>query len=158
MEMTSPSFHSYVFDVDQTTFDFSWPGEVTADLYSVGDGNEVEDFIGFPPGMIALIERGTTNFSEKVSKARDAGASAAIIYDNAFIPIHGGSYGGGSPFIPSVMSTRQVGLDFLDLMRDGPVTVHLLVQEVDPVPEPSTWLLFAGGLLGLAWLRRRHLG
>jgi hypothetical protein len=155
LERTAPGFQSYAFNVDQTTFDFSMPGEVTAELFWVGDGNETTDFLGFPAGRMALIERGVTAFSEKVSKAMDAGASAAIIYDNLFIPIHGGSYGGGNPYIPSVMTTRQVGLDLLGLMSDGPVTVHMVVRDVPPVPEPGTWLLLTGGLLGLVGMRRR---
>jgi hypothetical protein len=154
MEMTIPSFHSYAFDIDQTTFSFSFPGEATAFLYSVGNGNLDSNFVGFPVGDIALIERGgNVPFSVKISNARDAGASGAIIYDNQVInPIFHGSYGGGDPYIPSVMTTRQVGLDLLDLMKNGPVTVHLLVQNV---PEPTTMLLLVSGLIGLVAVRRR---
>ena len=31
-----------------------------------------------------------------------------------------------------------------------------LIQQDNSVPEPSTWLLMGGGLVGLGWLRRRR--
>lgn len=44
-------------------------------------GCEAADFDGFVPGNIALIQRGTCSFAEKVANAASAGAKAAIIFN-----------------------------------------------------------------------------
>ncbi|MCB1055290.1 MAG: M36 family metallopeptidase, partial [Acidobacteria bacterium] len=42
-----------------------------------------ESFVGFTPGHIALIDRGTCAFTVKVKNAQNAGAAAAIVVNNA---------------------------------------------------------------------------
>ncbi|RJK98165.1 M20/M25/M40 family metallo-hydrolase [Vallicoccus soli] len=44
-------------------------------------GCEPEDFEGFPEGAVALLQRGTCDFGLKAQNASEAGASAAIIYN-----------------------------------------------------------------------------
>lgn len=44
-------------------------------------GCEAEDFAGFPAGNIALIQRGTCPFGQKVELAQKAGASGVIIFN-----------------------------------------------------------------------------
>ena len=44
-------------------------------------GCSSSDFLGFPSGSIALIQRGSCTFREKVEFAQDAGASAVIIFN-----------------------------------------------------------------------------
>jgi subtilisin family serine protease len=56
-------------------------GGLTATIYDCGLGYE-DDFPDEVDGNIALISRGVINFSLKVQNAMDAGAIAAIIYDN----------------------------------------------------------------------------
>ncbi|WP_249187169.1 M20/M25/M40 family metallo-hydrolase [Nocardiopsis sp. MG754419] len=41
-----------------------------------------EQFADFPEGHIALVKRGSCPFGEKVQNAADAGASAALVYNN----------------------------------------------------------------------------
>ena len=51
------------------------------------DGTTPEnDFVGFPAGAIALMQRGTCSFAEKVVNAQAAGASAAIIFNQGNTP------------------------------------------------------------------------
>jgi Zn-dependent M28 family amino/carboxypeptidase len=49
-------------------------------------GCEDADFAGFPSGAIALIQRGTCTFAEKVVNAQEAGASGAIIFNQGNNP------------------------------------------------------------------------
>ena len=48
---------------------------------SSASGCSASDFVGFGIGNIALIQRGTCNFSVKVANAEAAGASAAVIFN-----------------------------------------------------------------------------
>lgn len=54
---------------------------VTGMIYDCGIGNP-EDFPAAVDGNIALIQRGTLTFATKVTNAMNAGARAAIIYNN----------------------------------------------------------------------------
>ena len=66
-------------------------GDVTAPLFAVDlripstggstSGCEAADFVGFPAGAIALIQRGTCDFVVKVQNAINAGASAVILFN-----------------------------------------------------------------------------
>lgn len=68
-----------------------------------------EDFPAAVNGNIALIERGTLNFSVKVQNAMDAGAKAAIIYNRepgSFL----GTLQTAGDWIPSLSITQADGL------------------------------------------------
>ena len=81
----------YVEDEDFAAMSYSGSGNVNApvqavDINLVGDrastsGCEDTDFAGFTPGNIALIQRGTCFFREKVDNAAEAGASAVIVFN-----------------------------------------------------------------------------
>ena len=91
LERVSPNPTVYVDQEDFDIMEFSGSGDVTAavtavDLNLVGDrastsGCEAADFAGFPAGNIALIQRGTCSFRQKVDNAAAGGASAAIIFN-----------------------------------------------------------------------------
>ena len=70
-----------------------------------------EDFPAAVSGNIALILRGTLNFSDKVANAKNAGAIAAIIYDHTAGPLTTGSWTLGAPgsWIPSLQVTQATG-------------------------------------------------
>jgi Zn-dependent M28 family amino/carboxypeptidase len=53
-------------------------------------GCEAADFLGFPAGNIALVQRGTCNFSIKAINAEAAGASAVIIFNQGNDPTREG--------------------------------------------------------------------
>ena len=54
------------------------PGEAASTSNS---GCEAEDFLGFTAGNIALVQRGTCDFSVKAANAFDAGAVGVIIFN-----------------------------------------------------------------------------
>ena len=78
-----------------------------------GEGGSVTDacqpLVGFPAGSIALVDRGTCGFTQKVSNAQAAGATAVIVANNA--PGVPGTMGGTDPTItiPSVMVSQTDG-------------------------------------------------
>jgi hypothetical protein len=101
-------------------------------------------YLNFPAGKIALIERGTCTFYQKVSVASDAGASAAIIFNNTPTPttscpaqpttgssnceaLVGMGAAAGLPMlpIPAAFVQRSTGL----LLRDGTLPVTAFVQQ-----------------------------
>jgi Zn-dependent M28 family amino/carboxypeptidase len=52
----------------------------------VTSGCEAADFAGFPAGNIALVQRGTCTFAQKVQNAQAAGAAAVIIFNQGNTP------------------------------------------------------------------------
>jgi Zn-dependent M28 family amino/carboxypeptidase len=78
-------------------FTGSGTGTVTAEVTAVDinlvpprastSGCEDADFAGFPTGNIALIQRGTCFFSDKMINAQEAGASAVIIFNQGNTPL-----------------------------------------------------------------------
>ncbi len=91
MEETAPTPTVYVAEEDFSAMNYSGSDDVTAavqavDINLVGDrastsGCEASDFAGFTAGNIALIQRGTCFFRDKVDNAAAAGASAVIVFN-----------------------------------------------------------------------------
>ena len=97
---------------------------ITATVYDCGLGYATN----FPTAVsnnIALIERGTLNFSEKVANAMTAGARAAIIYNNT-AGNFSGNLGVSSNWIPAVSLAQADGLA---LQTNSPATV---INRPDP--------------------------
>jgi hypothetical protein len=74
---------------------------------SSASGCSSDDFNGFVPGRVALIQRGTCNFGVKVLNAQAAGASAVVIF-NEGQPGRDALFAGslsdanGNPIIPTI--------------------------------------------------------
>ena len=107
------------------TMSFSPAGEFTEEIVNCGLGYPGDFPLGVV-GKIALIQRGELYFSEKTQNAADAGALAVIIFNHS----PGNFFGtlGSIAEIPAVSISLEEGQDLLDLMVDGPVTVHLAVD------------------------------
>jgi subtilisin family serine protease len=99
---------------------------ITATVYDCGFGYST-DFPAAVSNNIALIERGTLTFSNKVLNARAAGAKAAVIYNNASGNFSG-TLGGGGNWIAAVSLSQADGLA-LEGVQPTTVTV---VNELDP--------------------------
>lgn len=97
--------HSAKLQINETSYEdgkefnvltYSGNGSVSAPLAAVdvalGAGNtstsgcEAEDFAQFPKGSIALIQRGTCNFAQKVVNAAAAGATGVVIFNQGNSP------------------------------------------------------------------------
>src|SRR5689334_23287957 len=92
LQEVSPSPHSFVLGTDFNPGPVA--GHASAKLQpaagivmpptaspSSASGCAASDFAGFVPGNIALIQRGTCTFSQKVANAQAAGATAAVIFN-----------------------------------------------------------------------------
>ncbi|WP_166658758.1 M28 family peptidase [Kribbella sp. VKM Ac-2571] len=112
---------------------------------SSASGCATVDFAGFVPGNIALIQRGTCTFAQKVANAEAAGASAAVIF-NEGNPGRTGLFTGGlsgDEHIPVLFTTYAVGTQLLTqyVPGSGPV-LTVDVQAIDD-PNRSDWNVIA---------------
>ena len=99
-------------------------GEVSGTLVPVGLAMEGDVPEGLE-GKIAFIERGTITFEEKVNRARDAGATGAIIYNN-----QPGLFIGAlaNPLsIPAVGISQEEGKRIEELISEVEVEATILV-------------------------------
>jgi len=153
LERVSPDSEVYTAEADFFTMEYSGSGDVRAPIQATNDvvippgaeagtsnsGCEDADFAGFVEGNIALIQRGTCTFEEKIQNAIEAGASAVIIFNegqegrtDAFI----GTL--GRPFdIPVVFTSFAVGEELYDLSLEGEVIVRVATGTVSEIRTTS---------------------
>ena len=128
-------------------------GEATGLLVDVG-GAFAEDIPGEGiDGKIALIERGTISFEEKISRVTAAGAVGAIVYNNAAGPFRGTLATDGS--IPAVSVSRAAGERLLARLPQGDVrttvsVAHVVADSVNVIAEmpgadPDGGIVILGG-------------
>ncbi|MEV0383381.1 M28 family metallopeptidase [Nonomuraea sp. NPDC050643] len=117
LNLTAPNAKTYVPNEDFFTFQPSPAGDVTAQVQGVDltlpptptptstSGCEAADFAGFVAGRIALIQRGTCAFAQKIRNAGFAGASGIIVFNegqpgrtDAF-PLDIGEWRAGVPMV-----------------------------------------------------------
>jgi subtilisin family serine protease len=94
-------------------------------IYDCGIGDTGD----FPPavsGNIALIERGSLTFAQKVTHAMNVGAIAAIIYDNTANPLSTSTWtlGSSGSWIPALQVTQASGLAILAGLPAGGTVVN----------------------------------
>jgi Zn-dependent M28 family amino/carboxypeptidase len=149
LEEIAPESHVFVagsrpaFDGDFVSFTGS--GNVTAPVQGVDlllppgaepntstSACEVEDFAGFIPGNIALIQRGTCPYVQKAAMAQEAGASAIILFNEGqpgrtAVP-NNLPLGAEGVHIPGVGTTFDVGVDLNDAGTVARVKTEVLEQ------------------------------
>jgi hypothetical protein len=112
---------------------------------SSASGCQAADFAGFVPGNIALIQRGTCTFSQKVANAEAAGASAVVIF-NEGNPGRTGLFSGslsGSETIPVLFTPYSVGTQLLSQYVPGAAPVLTVDVKVIDDPNRSDWNVIA---------------
>ncbi len=110
----------------------SGQGSATGPLVRVGKA--MQDDV--PPGAdmagkVALIERGVIEFEQKVRRVADAGAVAAVIYNNRTGLFRGALATDAS--IPVAAISREAGLELLERLEGGDVeaTVSVSFEQLD---------------------------
>jgi subtilisin family serine protease len=97
-----------------------------------------------PVSGIALIGRGTCDFTVKIRNAVNAGASGVIVYtDDRPKVIMGGTATPATRSIPGVMVDREVGLALLAEINDS-VTVNATLSPSNFLEETMTGNIMAG--------------
>ena len=151
----SPNAQTFVEGTDYFLGEYSGSDDVSASLQAVDlvlpptpapsstSGCEAADFAGFTPGNIALIQRGTCTFEQKVANAQDAQAAGVVLFnegqpgrEDAFTPAL------GRPFtVPVVMASFAVGNALFTELTAGPVEIHLATDTFSE--NRQTWNILA---------------
>ncbi len=142
LDRISPDPKVFVPGEEVVTYQFSAAGEVTGLVQPVDltipatpepsstSGCEAADFAGFTAGNIALVQRGTCLFADKVANATAAGAIAVVIFNEGqpgrTEPFAGGL--GGPVTVPVVGISYAEGVHFAELAAAGPVTARVETQ------------------------------
>jgi Zn-dependent M28 family amino/carboxypeptidase len=116
---------TYVEGTDYIVARFAAGADVTGPIFVAGNtqippaggpgtsvsGCAATDFAGIPAGAVALIQRGTCGFTQKYQNAVDAGAAAALIFNDGFegreAPLE--TVAGFDNDIPAAMISNDVG-------------------------------------------------
>ncbi len=116
---------TYMEETDYIVAQFSAGADVTGPIFVVGrtvvpppggagssnSGCDPADFAGIPAGAVALIQRGTCPFTQKYDNAVDAGAAAALIFNDGFegreAPL--ATTAGFDNDIPAAMISNDIG-------------------------------------------------
>jgi Zn-dependent M28 family amino/carboxypeptidase len=147
LERGDPAATEYALGEDFVLMQYSGGGEVKARVRPVDagpdaptSGCETQDFAGFPEGDIALLRRGACTFGRKAGNAEDAGASAALIFNDGLPGRTGelrGTLGGPGIEIPVFGASSEVGEEFLEAAGSGDAEAHLSARTVSRNRETS---------------------
>jgi Zn-dependent M28 family amino/carboxypeptidase len=157
-EQVEPNQVTYVPNEDFITMDYSGSGDVTAPLQAVdlvlppgatastsNSGCEPEDFADFVEGNIALIQRGTCDFSVKAANAFDAGATGVIIFNEGQegrTETLAGTLGDAfSDPIPVIGTSFEIGNELAALLAAGEVIIHLATDTLIELDVPTQNLI-----------------
>jgi Zn-dependent M28 family amino/carboxypeptidase len=157
-QQVSPNAVTYVPNEDFFTAEYSGSGDVTATLQAVdlvlppgasagtsNSGCEPEDFADFVDGNIALVQRGTCDFSVKAHNAYEAGAVGVIIFNEGqegrtetLAATLGDAF---SDPLPVIGTSFEIGNELASLLEQGPVTVHLKTDTLIELDVPTENLI-----------------
>ena len=101
-------------------------GTVSGPLVHVGLAREEDIPAGGLAGRIALIQRGEILFEEKVSRVAEAGAGAAVIYNN--VPRLFAGVLENQAAIPAISISQEDGERLLEMMAAGAVEATVSLE------------------------------
>ncbi len=133
---SSLAFNDQVFSGDVHTFEGSINDRVTGSLVYVGLGSkdEVGDDVA---GKIALIERGSYSFYEKIQNVYDKGAIGVIMFNGEGRSGNSFGYAYEGQDIPAVGITREAGLQLVDQLNKEDVQAIVSVENAGTVDKTS---------------------
>ena len=111
-------------------------GPVSGDFVDIGDASvDLSDAVKAQlNGKVALIVRGVAPFADKLKRAVSGGAIGAVVYNNA--PGDPIPMGGAGKFdIPAIMVSQAQGLQFLNQMKTGPVSIQFKTDHIIEEPQ-----------------------
>ena len=143
LERISPSSEVFVEDTDYIVAQFSAGADVTADVFVVGNtvvpppggpgtsvsGCDPADFAG-AAGKIALIQRGTCPFTQKLENADESGAAAALVFNDGFDGREAPAFitGPTDMSIPAAMISNDIGEEIYNQAQSGAVSLRIVVD------------------------------
>jgi Zn-dependent M28 family amino/carboxypeptidase len=147
LQRISPPAQSFADGNDFMSMQYSGSGDYTAPVTAVDlvvpspdanastSGCDTGDFAGFPADSIALMQRGTCNFSVKADNAAAAGAAGVIIFNEGNpgrTAVLDGTLSPPLRSLPVVGTTFAVGDNLRNGVLNGPtgVTARLRVDSV----------------------------
>ncbi|MGE6377598.1 M28 family peptidase [Peribacillus muralis] len=98
---------------------YSVNGNPSGEVVYAGLGTKEELEEASVTGKIALIQRGSFTFAEKVLNAAEKGAAGVILYNNADGELNGTLGGANDQFIPSITITKKDGEALLEKLNAG---------------------------------------
>ncbi len=135
LDPVSPDLPAYDSGTEVDVMEYSGEGDVTATVTPIdlvlppgaqdntsSSGCEASDFAGFTAGNIALIQRGTCFFRDKVDNAVAAGAAAVIIFNEGQperTDLISGTLDPPQASIPVLDATFAVGNELAGLAATG---------------------------------------
>lgn len=144
LEINSPGGISGGYLAGGAAFNPSAPFTVTADVELVNDASGTvtdgcEPFVGFTPGRIALVDRGTCGYIVKATNAATANAAGVIvannISDNLVAMIGSGVLG-----IPTVFVAMATG-DSIKAALGGSTVNATITLPVGPMINSVRWMV-----------------
>ena len=118
--------------LDANTLGGTPDGEATAELVFVGLARPSDMPAEGLEGRIALIERGEITFGRKVAEVKNAGALAAVIYNNVSGPFRGTL--GGRADIPAISLSQADGRRLKELLDQGETVEATVTVQENAVP------------------------
>ena len=157
-EQVSPNSVTYEPNVEFFTAEYSGSGDVTAPLQAVdlvlppgaeastsNSGCEPEDFADFVEGNIALVQRGTCDFSVKAHNAFEAGAVGVVIFNEGqegrtetLAATLGDAF---ADDLPVIGTSFEIGNELAALLGDGEVVIHLVTDTLIELDVPTQNLI-----------------